>query len=130
MEGTMHKKRKEVFILDVSVRNAQISQAASLFMPHLNTPAQSTSVISTDPTALAAQAQEAAGKITALQGSHGSSQEIQRLQQVVQTMNDRINVQQQLVQERNAVQPSDTSVASNRQAASSRAFTSGVDIEA
>lgn len=115
--------------MDVSVKNAQMSQAASLLMPQLSTTAQSTTVISSDPTALAAQAQELTGKITALQGSHGSSQEIQRLQQVVQTINDRINVQQKLVQERNAVQPSDTKAASNQQAASSSAFTSGVDIE-
>lgn len=115
--------------MDISIRNAQLSQAASLLMPQLGTPHQSPSVISTDPTALAAQAQQLTGKITALQGNHGSSQEIQRLQQVVQTINDRINVQQKLVQERNAVQPSDTNAATNRQAASCRAFTSGVDIE-
>ena len=115
--------------MDVSVKNAQISQAASLLMPQQSTPAQSSSAFSTDPKSLAAQAEELTGKITALQSRHGSSQEIQRLQQVVQTINDRINVQQQLAQERKALQPSETKAASNQQAPSSRAFTSGVDIE-
>ncbi|VBB08274.1 Hypothetical protein LUCI_3545 [Lucifera butyrica] len=99
----------------ISAINNQASQIASL-TKSLSNSNISTMVTSTDPTTLQNQISKFSSAITQLQSQGGSSQQIQKLQQAMQTAKDQIQKQQELAAEKAGSQ-------------SSQDFTNGVDVK-
>lgn len=97
--------------------NIQASQTSTL-LSSMNTSNVSTTITSTDPTVLKNQVSQLSSTITQLQSKGGSAQQIQKLQQAMQTAKDQIKKQQQLSEEKKL---------SNQ--ASSQDFTKGVDVK-
>lgn len=97
----------------------QASQAASL-LSSLNRSAAVPMVTSNDPTVLAKQAQSVLSQITQLQSQNGSSQQIQKLQQAYQAIQNRIHQQS----------AEQTSQQDESQTAPSKSFVRGVDLKA
>lgn len=86
----------------VSPINSQASQAATLVNAFSTSSNVSTTVTSTDPAVLKIQVNRLSNAIAQLQNSGGSSQQIQKLNQAMQTAKDQINKQQQLAEEKQA----------------------------
>ncbi|CAA7603385.1 Hypothetical protein DEACI_4208 [Acididesulfobacillus acetoxydans] len=85
----------------ISAISGQANPSPSLFSS-LNASNVSMTVTASDPTLLARQAQQLTNQITQLQGKNGSAQQVQKLQQVLQMVKDRIQQQQRLARERQA----------------------------
>lgn len=81
----------------ISPINSQASQAATL-ISSLSTSNVPTTVTSNDPTVLAKQEQQILSQITQLQSQNGSSEQIQKLQQAVQTIKNKIQQQDRLAE--------------------------------
>lgn len=102
----------------VSPINNQASQTSTL-LSSLNTSNVSTTVTSNDPTVLKNQINQFSTAITQLQNSGGNQEQIQKLQQAMQTAKDQIKKQQELAEEKKL---------SNQ--VSNQDFTKGVDVKA
>ncbi|KLU61932.1 hypothetical protein CEB3_c16300 [Peptococcaceae bacterium CEB3] len=83
----------------ISATGGQANPSASLFSS-LNASNVSMTVTASDPTLLTRQAQQLTNQITQLQGKNGSAQQVQKLQQVLQMVKDRIQQQRRLARER------------------------------
>ena len=88
-----------------------------------------TNVTSSDPQTLASQAKQLTNKISDLKANNGSQQQIQKLQQSLQAVNNKIQ-QKQLEKDKSTLQPSPNyQTLNNLQTSGILAFTSEIDIK-
>src|ERR1700726_3128505 len=87
--------------MSISGVSAQASQVTSL-MSSVNSSNISTNITASDPTVLATQQQQLTNQLTQLQGKNGSPQEIQKIQQAIETIKNKLQQQDKLAEEKKA----------------------------
>lgn len=110
--------------MNVTGVNAQVSQVT-----RFNSSNPSVSITSSDPTVLARQEKQLTNQITQLQGQNASPQQIQKLQQAIQTIKNKIKQQEKLAEEKKSNNQPSHAVLNNQSILLRNNFTRGIDIK-